>query len=132
VPEDVENPVEGAEETTVVVRKEPKGPGKGDPGAGRYGGTREDDRIEKARGPTGKPGKPEHARGGKKYGKARVAGEPPGKSRPAKDRPDHAGKKGIGGNPGKVTLCHKNRVTISVGAPAEPAHLRHGDEPGAC
>jgi hypothetical protein len=38
VSEDVEKPVEGAEETTVVVRKEPKGPGKGDPGAGRYGG----------------------------------------------------------------------------------------------
>ena len=123
VSEDVEKPVERAEETTVVVRKEPKGPGKGDPGAGSYGGIWEDDRIEKAGGPTGKPDKPEHAR---------VAGEPPGKSRPAKDRPDHAGKKGIGGNPGKVTLCHKNRVTISVGAPAEPAHLRHGDEPGAC
>jgi hypothetical protein len=132
VSEDVEKPVEGAEETTVVVRKEPKGPGKGDPGAGRYGEIREDNSIEKARGPTGKPGKPEQARGGKKYGKARVAGEPPGKSRLAKNGPDHAGKKGIEGNPGKVTLCHKNRVTISVGAPAEPAHLRHGDEPGAC
>jgi hypothetical protein len=132
VSEVVGKPVEGAEETTVVVRKETKGPGKGDPGAGSYGGIREDDRIEKAGGPTGKPGKPEHAWGGKKYGKARVAGEPPGKSRPAKDRPDHAVKKGIGGNPGKVTLCHKNRVTISVGAPAEPAHLRHGDELGAC
>jgi hypothetical protein len=132
VSEDVEKPVEGAEETTVVVREEPKGPGKGDPGAGSYGGIREDNGIEKAGGPTGKPGKPEHAQGGKKFGKARVAGEPPGKSRPAKDRPDHAGKKGIGGNPGKVTLCHKNRVTISVGAPAEPAHLRHGDQLGAC
>jgi hypothetical protein len=132
VSEVVGKPVEGAEEITVVVRKEPKGPGKGDPGAGSYGGIREDDRIENAGGPTGKPGKPEHARGGKKYGKARVAGGPPGKSRPAKDRPDHAVKKGIGGNPGKVTLCHKNRVTISVGAPAEPAHLRHGDELGTC
>jgi hypothetical protein len=49
VSEDVEKPVEGAEETTVVVRKEPKGPGKGDPGAGRYGEIREDNRIEKAR-----------------------------------------------------------------------------------
>jgi hypothetical protein len=132
VPEDVENPVEGAEETTVVVREEPKGPGKGDPGAGSYGGIREDNGIVKAGGPTGKPGKPEHAQGGKKFGKARVAGEPPGKSRPATGRPDHAGKKGFGGNPGKVTLCHKNRVTISVGAPAEPAHLRHGDELGSC
>jgi hypothetical protein len=132
VPEDVEKPVEGMEETTDGVREEPKGQGKGDPGAGSYGGIREDNRIEKAGRPTDKPGKPEHAQGGKKYGKARVAGEPPGKSKPATGRPDHAGKKGFEGNPDKVTLCHKNRVTISVGAPAERAHLRHGDEPGAC
>lgn len=132
VTKDVEKPVEGTEETTVVVREEPEGLGKGGSGAGSYGGIREDNRIEKAGWPTDKPGKPEHAQGGKKYGKARVAGEPPGKSRPATGRPDHAGKKGFGGNPGKVTLCHKNRVTISVGAPAEPAHLRHGDSPGAC
>jgi hypothetical protein len=129
VPEDVEKPVEGTEKTTVVVREVPKGPGKGDPGAGSYGGIREDNRIEKAGGPNGKP---EHAQGGKKYGKARAAGEPPGKSKPATGRPDHAGKKRFDGNPGKVILCHKDRVTISVGAPAEPAHLRHGDELGAC
>jgi hypothetical protein len=127
VPEDVKKPVEGTEEATVVMREEPKEPGKGG-----YGATREDNRIGKAGGPTGKSGKPEHAQGGKKYGKARVAGEPPGKSRPATGTPDHAGKKGFGGNPGKVTLCHKDRVTISVGAPAEPAHVRHGDELGAC
>ena len=132
LPKDVEKPVEGTEETTVVVREEPEGPGKGGSGARSYGRIREDNRIEKAGWPTDKPGKPEHAQGGKKYGKARVAGEPPGKSRPATGRPDHAGKKGLGGNPGKVTLCHKNRVTISVGAPAEPAHLRHGDSSGAC
>ena len=39
-------------------------------------------------------------------------------------------------NPGKgrpkVTLCHKGRVTISVGAPAVKAHLRHGDTLGTC
>ena len=73
--------------------------------------------------PTGK------LQGGKKYGKSRVAGKPPGKSRPATGRPDHAGEKGFDGNPGKVTICHKNRVTISVGA---PAHLRHRDTLGAC
>ena len=82
--------------------------------------------------PTGKPGKPEHAQGSKKYGKSRVSGKPPGKSRPATGRPDFAGEKRFKGNPGKVTLCHKDRVTISVGAPAEPAHLRHGDKLGAC
>ena len=32
----------------------------------------------------------------------------------------------------KVTLCHKGRATISVGAPAKAAHLRHGDATGAC
>ena len=129
VPEDVKKPVEGTEEATIVVHEEPKEPGKGGPGAGNYGGIQDENRIEKAGEPTGKP---EHARGGKKYGKPRVAGKLPGKSRPATRRPDHAGKKGFEGNPGKVTLCHKNRVTISVGAPAEPAHLRHGDRRGAC
>jgi hypothetical protein len=38
VPEEVEKPVEGAEEATVVVHEEPKELGKGDPGAGNYGG----------------------------------------------------------------------------------------------
>jgi hypothetical protein len=33
---------------------------------------------------------------------------------------------------GKVTLCHKGKKTISVGASAVPAHLRHGDTLGAC
>jgi hypothetical protein len=31
----------------------------------------------------------------------------------------------------KVTLCHKGK-TITVGAPAAKAHLRHGDTLGAC
>ena len=33
---------------------------------------------------------------------------------------------------GKVTLCHKGKKTISVGASAVPAHLRHGDTLGPC
>jgi hypothetical protein len=33
---------------------------------------------------------------------------------------------------GKVTLCHKGKKTISIGASAVPAHLRHGDTLGAC
>jgi len=125
-------PVEGIEEATVVVHEEPKEPGKGAPGAGNYGGIQNDGRIEKAGELTGKPGKPEHVQGGKKYGKPRVAGKPPGKSRPATVRPDHAGEKGFDGNLGKVILCHKARVTISVGAPAASAHLRHGDRLGVC
>ena len=39
-------------------------------------------------------------------------------------------------NPGKgrpkVTVCHKGRVTIKVGAPAVKAHQRHGDTLGPC
>jgi hypothetical protein len=132
VSEDVEKPVEGTEEPTVVVEEEQKKPGEGDPGAGNYRGIQNDNRIEKAGKPAGKPGKQEHAQGGKKYGKQRVAGKPPGKSKPATGRPDHAGKKGFESNPGKVTLCHKQRVTISVGAPAWPAHQGHGDKLGAC
>ena len=135
VPDDVEKPVEGTVEATVGVREKQKEPGKGETGAGNYGGIQDDNRIEDAGEPTGKPNKPEHAQGGKKYGKPRVAGKPPGKSKPATGRPDNAGKKGFDGNPGKVTICHKshkNGVTISVGAPAKPAHLRHGDTLGAC
>jgi hypothetical protein len=32
----------------------------------------------------------------------------------------------------KVTLCHKGRKTLSVGAGARDAHLGHGDSLGAC
>jgi hypothetical protein len=45
-----------------------------------------------------------------------------------------AAKSGGGGGSGgqdKVTLCHKGK-TITVGAPAQEAHERHGDSPGAC
>jgi hypothetical protein len=115
------------------VHEEQKEPGKGETGAGNYGGIQDDNRIEDAGEPTGRLDKPEHAQGGKKYGKPRVAGKPPGKSRPATGRSGDAREKRFDGNPGKVTICHKNRVTISVGAPAQTAHhLRHSDELGAC
>ena len=32
----------------------------------------------------------------------------------------------------KVTLCHKDMNTITVGAPAQAAHERHGDTLGPC
>ena len=32
----------------------------------------------------------------------------------------------------KVTLCHKDMNTITVGGPAQAAHERHGDTLGAC
>jgi hypothetical protein len=31
-----------------------------------------------------------------------------------------------------VTLCHKGKKTLTVGAPAQSAHLRHGDTRGRC
>jgi hypothetical protein len=33
---------------------------------------------------------------------------------------------------GKVTICHKNKRTLSVNVVAVPAHLRHGDTLGPC
>jgi hypothetical protein len=61
-------------------------------------------------------------------------------------RPEHASKRpdgvepgergdeehGIGGGQEKVTLCHKGKNTITVGKPAQPAHVRHGDTLGPC
>jgi hypothetical protein len=62
---------------------------------------------------------------------AALAGASPGKGKPGKpgkkDAPSAAqyqyGK--------KVTLCHKGK-TITVGAPAAKAHLRHRDTLGPC
>jgi hypothetical protein len=44
-----------------------------------------------------------------------------------------AARNGEGGGAGrdKVVLCHKHK-TLTVGAPAQAAHLRHGDSLGAC
>jgi Prealbumin-like fold domain len=41
-------------------------------------------------------------------------------------------KPGKGKGREKVTLCHKGKVTITVGRPAVRAHLRHGDTLGRC
>jgi type IV secretory pathway VirB10-like protein len=32
----------------------------------------------------------------------------------------------------KVTICHKNKVTITISKSALPAHLAHGDKVGSC
>ena len=32
----------------------------------------------------------------------------------------------------KLILCHKGKKTLTVGAPAQAAHERHGDDLGAC
>ena len=42
----VEKPVEGTVEATVGVHEEQKEPGKGETGAGNYGGSQDDNRIE--------------------------------------------------------------------------------------
>jgi hypothetical protein len=39
---------------------------------------------------------------------------------------------GTGGLAHKTTVCHKDKSTISVGDPAVPAHLAHGDYIGPC
>jgi len=36
------------------------------------------------------------------------------------------------GDKDQVTLCHKGKTTIVVGAAAVPAHLKHGDTLGPC
>ena len=118
-----------------MAPEEPQQPG-GDPGAGNPGGIGDGNGTDVSGEPAARPGKPEHAQGGKQNRVVRETGKPEHlEEPPVRGKPDHVGAAGeerAGGNPGKVTLCHKNRVTISVGAPAKPAHLRHGDSLGAC
>ena len=42
------------------------------------------------------------------------------------------GEANAGGGQQKVILCHKAKKTLMVGAPAQDAHLRHGDTWGVC
>ena len=69
-------------------------------------------------------------------GKAPNIGNPPGEvDHPANRKPEVRGNEvehGRGGSQQKVTLCHKDKKTLTVGAPALAAHQRHGDTPGAC
>jgi hypothetical protein len=72
------------------------------------------------------------------------AAPPPGKGKPA--TPGKSGKPAAAATAAKkqygpagkqygktkVTLCHKGKKTITVGAPAVKAHLRHGDKLGRC
>ena len=68
-----------------------------------------------------------------------------GKGKPGKGHPEkgHSGKSpsasqyqyGPSGHQygkHKVTICHKGKKSITVGAPAAKAHLRHGDKLGRC
>jgi hypothetical protein len=68
----------------------------------------------------GKPegvGKPKGV-GGKPLGNGKIKGE----EREANGAEDQE----------KVTLCHKGKKTLTVGAPAQAAHERHGDTVGSC
>jgi hypothetical protein len=76
-------------------------------------------------------GKPEHA------GKTPNIGKPPENNvgPPANGKPQERGnaqEHGRGSSQKKVTLCHKDKKTLTVGAPALVAHQRHGDTQGAC
>jgi len=140
IPEDPNEPDEATVETTVVESEQPEEPVEEETVPDETtpfvdDEVTPDDEAGEAVKPD-KPGKPEKAKSGKKNGQRQGIGKPGNPGKPAgKGRPVDAGKpekEQTGGNPGKVTLCHKDRVTISVGAPAEPAHLRHGDSLGAC
>jgi hypothetical protein len=64
---------------------------------------------------------------------AAFAGASPGKGKPGKPgkkQSPSAAQYQYGKT--KVTLCHKGKKTITVGAPAARAHLRHGDTLGPC
>ena len=94
-------------------------------------------------GSIGKPeelGKPEEGEGPEGRGKLRSKGKPVdvGKGESTR-RPIGATKAKVnsqrthdGRGQKKITLCHKGKHTITVGAPAKDAHLRHGDSLGDC
>ena len=75
-----------------------------------------------------KVGKPEHAREAPGLSNPRTHVVPRDVGKPAERA---HGKPDPGAGQPKVVLCHKGK-TLTVGAPAQAAHLRHGDSPGAC
>jgi hypothetical protein len=58
-------------------------------------------------------------------------GDSEGSCPPEPGAAKNGGGSGSGGQD-KVTLCHKDKKTLTVGAPAQTAHLGHGDSLGAC
>jgi hypothetical protein len=79
---------------------------------------------------------------GKGVGKAALVGKAPNIGKPpehvdgpANGKPQGRGNEvehGRGESQQKVTLCHKYKKTLTVGAPALAAHQGHGDTQGAC
>jgi hypothetical protein len=74
-------------------------------------------------------GKPEHAVKDPAAGSAEIG--QPGNGEPVELGDEEEPGRSVGGQT-KVTLCHKGNRTLTVGAPAVDAHLRHGDTLGAC
>ncbi len=92
------------------------------------GGSREDNTVPEA----GEPVIIEEEATGDKggdIGKTEGIGGPQGVGGKPEDDEEEANP---GGGQRKVTLCHKGRHTITVGAPAQSAHLPHGDTLGVC
>jgi len=79
----------------------------------------------------GAPALAAHERHGDNLGACQPGGAGPASSR-VTGGPDSAKNGEGGGGQDKVILCHKNKNTLTVGAPAQAAHLRHGDSLGAC
>jgi hypothetical protein len=75
-------------------------------------------------------GKPDHV------GKAPTIGKSPEDVvHPANGKPEERGneaERGRGSSQQKVILCHKDKKTLTVGAPALAAHQRHGDTQDVC
>jgi hypothetical protein len=82
--------------------------------------------VEETRAPgSNNVGKPQNS--DRDIGKPEHAGKVPNIANPPNDI-EH----GRSGSQRKVTLCHKDKTTLTVGAPALAAHLRHDDTQGAC
>ncbi|HET7479812.1 MAG TPA: hypothetical protein VFJ72_09910 [Rubrobacteraceae bacterium] len=128
------------EETTVTAHPETAVPDDAD---------EPDESVEDPGRPNSDAGKIEREPGkapaseDKKIGKPTAGEKPAGKGESAERglshrqdnaRPDKARGKAetgkAGGQP-KATVCHRGK-TLTIGAPAKPAHLRHGDSLGAC
>ena len=85
-------------------------------------------------------GKP--ANSGRGVGKPALVGKVPNIGKPPEDvghpangKPQERGNEaehGRGGSQQKIILCHKEKKSLTVGAPALAAHQRHGDTQGAC
>lgn len=79
----------------------------------------------------GKPALAAHKRHGDREGACETEGA--GTKPSGETMGSEAARNGGGGSGGrtKVTLCHKGKITVTVGAPAWAAHQRHGDILGA-